>query len=245
MINSNNPIPLHTQIKELLRKEIHANHYSDKIPSERELMDRFSVSRTTVREAVAHLVNEGLLEKIHGKGTFISTADPSVQDSLNSLHSLTETIKTMGMVPGSKLLYSGSDTTPGAAANFLQESLFYSIVRLRTANSIPIAVERHYYPQETGYRLSEFDLESATIYDLLENELAIDIYEAEQIISCKVISEYDSNQLRIPAGTNIIFVERMIRNSHGETVEYYTSSFKPELYSFRIQTKRKKQWIIK
>ena len=79
MINSNNPIPLHAQIKELLRKEIHAKHYSDKIPSERELMDRFSVSRTTVREAVAHLVNEGLLEKIHGKGTFISTAEASAQ----------------------------------------------------------------------------------------------------------------------------------------------------------------------
>lgn len=245
MINANNPIPLHAQIKELLRKEIHAKHYDEKIPSERELMDRFSVSRTTIREAIAHLVNEGLLKKIHGKGTYISTTNSAVQDSLNSLHSLTETIKSMGMNPGSTLLYCGMATEPRAASDFLQEPSFYSIARLRTANSLPIAVERHYYSPDIGNRLEAFDLENAVIYDLIENELGVDIYEAEQIISCKEISEYDSLQLQIPSGTNIIFVERMIRNSFGETVEYYTSSFKPELYSFRIQTKRKKQWIIK
>lgn len=53
------PIPLHVQLKEILRMEIEKGKYTEKIPSEKELMDQFAVSRTTVREAVSALVRFG------------------------------------------------------------------------------------------------------------------------------------------------------------------------------------------
>ena len=81
MIDEEKPIPYHLQVKEILKKEILDDKYAEKIPSERELMERFKVSRTTIREAVNHLVNEGLLEKLHGKGTFIKKHRP-IQDWL-------------------------------------------------------------------------------------------------------------------------------------------------------------------
>ena len=52
MLDNNNPVPLHIQLKEILLKEIQQGVYKEKIPSERELIDKYSVSRTTVREAV-------------------------------------------------------------------------------------------------------------------------------------------------------------------------------------------------
>lgn len=62
-----NPIPLHAQLKTILENQILEGYYKDKIPSERELMDMYSVSRSTVREAVSILVREGILEKGMGR----------------------------------------------------------------------------------------------------------------------------------------------------------------------------------
>src|SRR5699024_10797817 len=82
---------LHTQLKQKLKKKIYKGVYQKKIPSERELMEEYNVSRTTVRFAVSSLVSEGVLTKSHGRGTFISTTP--VQDWLGTFQSFTETIK--------------------------------------------------------------------------------------------------------------------------------------------------------
>src|SRR5665648_439895 len=71
-INLKSPIPLHLQVKLILEDEIMKNQYDGKIPGEMELMKRFSVSRSTIRQALRTLVDDGLLEKQHGKGTFVS-----------------------------------------------------------------------------------------------------------------------------------------------------------------------------
>lgn len=238
MIDEEKPIPYHLQVKEILKKEILDDKYAEKIPSERELMERFKVSRTTIREAVNHLVNEGLLEKLHGKGTFIKKHRP-IQDWLHSLNSLTDTFKRFGMKPGSKLLLFKRVSEPEHVAKHLQEKTFYVIKRLRTADGIPIAIERHYVPIGLGERLNEFDLDSITIYDVMENELGIRMDEAEQVIRCQKIDDDDAMHLEIETGTNVLSVERIIRDPQGEMIEYYTSVIKPGMYEFRIKMKRR------
>lgn len=67
MINNELHIPLHIQISLVLEEKIKEGVYTEKIPSERELMDQYSVSRTTIREAVLRLVNNGVLKKYTGR----------------------------------------------------------------------------------------------------------------------------------------------------------------------------------
>lgn len=238
MIDEESPIPFHLQVKEILKKEIFADAYVHKIPSERELMDRFRVSRTTIREAVNHLVNEGLLEKLHGKGTFITKRKP-IQEWLHTLNSLTETLERFGMTPGSKLLLSKRVTEPDHIRKHLNSETFHLIKRLRTADGIPIAIERHYVPIPLGEQLNTFDLDSVTIYDVMEKDLGINMYEAEQIITCKQIDDEDATHLNIGRNTNVLYVDRIIRNLDGEIIEYYTSVVKPGMYEFRLKMKRK------
>lgn len=239
LFDTNNPVPLHLQLKETIACEIKEGIYKDKIPSERDLMERFSVSRTTVREAISHLVQDGILEKIHGKGTFISQKPP-VHEWLDSLNSLTDTVKKMGMVPGSKLLSNEIITAPSHIGDLLEVDSLYTIERLRTADATPIAIERHFYCEEIGMQLAKYDLETSTIYDLLENSIGVELVEAEQFISCKEVSDEDAALLEVPVGSSILCVERLITNANGEPIEYYTSSFRPDMYVFRIKTKRKK-----
>ncbi|MGF2615997.1 GntR family transcriptional regulator [Rossellomorea vietnamensis] len=239
MIDSDNPIPYHLQIKEIIAKEIVTGTYKDRIPSERDLMERFSVSRTTIREAITHLVNDGMLKKVHGKGTFISQKTP-VHEWLNSLNSLTETIIKMGMKPGSKLLHMGVMNKNDVISDMLNVDLVFHIQRLRTADSVPIAIEDHFYPMNIGVELTKYDLETTPIYDLLENELEIEMEEAEQFISSKTAHKEEALNLDVPDGSNVLCVERLITNSAGAAIEYYSSIFRPDMYVFRVKTKRKR-----
>lgn len=236
MINEDNPIPLHLQVKGILKEEIVTGKYRSKIPSERELMNRFGVSRTTIREAINHLVNEGLLIKQHGKGTFIRKQKP-VQEWLHTLNSLTDTIERFGMKPGSKLL-AIKRVTNHHISKRLGTDHIYLIKRLRTADDIPIAIERHFVPVELGEKLKSYDLNKITIYHVMEQDLNIKMYEAEQVITCKEINKEDAEHLQIEDGTNVLFVDRIIRDVQGEIIEYYKSTVKPTMYEFRLKMKR-------
>lgn len=237
MVNFESPLPLHVQLKDLIKTEIVEGKYTEKIPSERELMERFSISRSTVRESVNHLVREGVLQKIHGKGTFLTTKK-ALHDWLNTLNSFTETVRQMGMKPGAKLLTAELVDGFDEGTAILGESKLYTIARLRTANNLPIAIERHYYTKSLGEQLTKFDLDEATIYDLIEKELNIVIVEAEQTIRCCPISAEDANFLNIEAGINVLCVERVLLGIDGQVIEYYISLFHPDLYSLKLKTKR-------
>lgn len=237
IVSFDSPIPLHIQLKDVLIREIRAHKYDDKIPSERELMARFSVSRSTVREAVNHLVQEGVLQKRHGKGTFLTQAK-TVHDWLDTLNSFTDTVRRLGMTPGAKLLASTVIARSLAPRTQLDAEELYFIARLRTANDVPMAIERHYYTRALGERLAQFDLHHITIYDVIEQQLHIVMSEADQTIRCKAIGREDADKLGVATGTNVLCIERTIYGEHGEVIEYYESLFHPEHYSLRLKTKR-------
>lgn len=237
MFDTDSPVPYHFQIRDLLKQEIADGAYQEKVPSERELMERFAVSRTTIREAINHLVNDGILEKIHGKGTFIKR-NKQVHEWLHAIHSLTDTVKGMGMKPGSKLLFSGVVDPPELVASYMKKDRLHLIKRLRTADGEPIAIESHYYDPKLGAALEKYDLHNITIYDVLENNLNVTMHEAEQAITCKPLQNDDANQLALAAGVNGLFVDRLIKDPSGQPIEYYTSVVKPEMYVFRLKMTR-------
>lgn len=72
----------------------------------------------------------------------------------------------------------------------------------------------------------------------MEQDLNIKMYEAEQVITCKEINKEDAEHLQIEDGTNVLFVDRIIRDVQGEIIEYYKSTVKPTMYEFRLKMKR-------
>ncbi|ABO51262.1 transcriptional regulator, GntR family [Desulforamulus reducens MI-1] len=235
MLDNHNPLPLHIQLKEILLKEIRQEVYEEKIPSERELMDKYSVSRTTVREAVTALVHEGVLEKIHGKGTFINRSH-SVNEWLGYLSSFTETIERMGMESGAHLLYQGTGSRMEIAETLGVEE-YYCIKRLRFADNEPIAIERHYYPLEIGFILKKYDLNQITLYEKLELE-GIVLQDAEQRISAENPSANDAKLLRISENTCTLVAQRLITDPLGKPIEYYHSIYQADKYVFSLKMSR-------
>lgn len=237
-LDARNPLPLHVQLKRLLRSEILQGEFKDRIPSERDLMDRFNISRSTVRQSVSALVREGVLEKIHGKGTFISHRP--VEEWLGNLSTYNEIVDEMGMEPSTRLLYHGRDTEPGEVADTLGVDEFYVIERLRFADNMPIAIEKQCYPLEIGLKLIEFDLNTAVLYDLLETSLDIKLWEAEQIISSALPAPKEARLLEIPESTCVMVTERITYNPEGIPLEYLRGVFRADMYAFRIKLARRR-----
>ncbi len=231
------PLPLNEQLKNILREEIFQGVYAKKIPSERELMDRFSVSRSTVRKAVLDLVNEGVLEKIHGKGTFVSFKP--VEEWLGNLSSFNEVIKQMGMTPKIELLEHGLTGTPKEAGSVLGLKEFYYITRLRYADNSPISLEKQYYSPEIGRKLMKHDLNNAVIYDLLENSLGITLWEAEQIITSRLPSKSEASLLKCSKTLCLMVSQRFVNDPNGNPVEYEKSVIRSDMYAFRMKLARR------
>jgi len=236
-IDYNHPLPLHIQLKEFIEQQVAEGVFSGQIPSERQLMEKYNVSRSTVREAISLLVREGILEKKHGKGTFVSLKP--IHEWLGHLSSTTEVIRNMGMNPGAKLI-TYFKVEPNS---YIQELTgfkeAYFIKRIRYADDIAIGVEHHYYPIEIGQELTNYDLDNATLYDLVQNEMGIQFAEADQSISCGPLLPEDRKYLEIPEGSCVLTVERLIKDESGNVIEMENAYYRSDMYNFQINLSRK------
>ncbi|WP_251152162.1 GntR family transcriptional regulator [Cellulosimicrobium sp. Marseille-Q4280] len=118
----------------------------DAIPSERTLTETFNVSRMTVRQAVDALVNEGVLERAQGRGTFVA---PPRADFEMRLTTFGEEARRRGMEPGTRVLETGAAPAPSSVAEALgrpQGSPMHHVVRLRSADGSPMSVEEVWIP---------------------------------------------------------------------------------------------------
>lgn len=230
-------LPLHIQLKEIIEKQVSEGKLTDQIPSERQFMETYDVSRSTVREAINVLVREGILEKRHGKGTFVSLKP--IHDWLGNLSSTTETINKMGMKAGASLV----EHCRRKPSDYIQQRTgfqdAYFIKRIRYADDIAIGVERHYYPREIGEKLIQYDLQDATLYDLIENELGIQFAEANQTISCGQMLPEDQGFLDTGENQFALIAERIIKDRDGNIIEFEEAYYRSDMYAFTINLSRK------
>lgn len=236
-LDINSFTPLHVQLKEKIENKIRQGIFKEQIPSERQFMEKYQISRSTVREAINLLVMEGVLEKRHGKGTFVSLRP--IDDWLGHLSSTTETIRDLGMEPGAKLIDHYIIEPPANVQEVTGFETAYFIRRLRFADNIPFGIERHYYPMSIGEALVKYNLDNTTLYDLLENELGIQFANAKQVISSGELLEEDKRYLQIPEKSGTLIAERTIRDDSGKVIEFEKAYYRSDMYQFTINLSRK------
>lgn len=241
MIDKNSLMPLHLQLRNLLKLEIDKGMYTEKIPTEFELMERFGVSRSTVRQAVKTLVDEGVLEKKQGLGTFIAVRP--IEEWLGNLSTFPDIVKDMGMNPGIRLLKRGFAQEPEEIAVTLgAEDEFYYIERVRMADDIPLVYEKQYYPRKIGEALEQFDLNNVSTYDILESQLGEVLWEARQQITCTVPTEEEKYHLGLDSSAHCaILSERFVYNQYNDLLEYERSVYRADMYAFNINLTRKRK----
>jgi GntR family transcriptional regulator len=240
-LNKFSALPLYFQLAQALREKIRKGEYAkgDQIASERELMELYQVSRSTVRDAVDCLVNEGLLARKHGSGTFV--ADPTMKLGLMRLTSFTEDMRERHLVPSS-ILIAKEVQIPSQSIQtqlgLISGDKVLMVRRLRFADGIPMSLNISYFILEVCPGLVDENLENQSVYEVLENKFGIRIARAEQIIRADSASEYQAKMLNVKTGAPILVIEGVVYLEDGRPIEHLCSIYRSDRYVFSINPVR-------
>jgi GntR family transcriptional regulator len=231
------PVPKHVQLREILENAARddlAPHAS--IGSERELMVRHGVSRATVREAVGQLVSDGVLYRVHGKGTFVA---PARVESQLHLASFTEEMRRRGLEPTTTVLEVAVVSPPRRARVALgleATDRVWCLERLRIAAGEPMALERGWYPERMLPGLDRHDL-SASLYTLLARTYDLVIDSGHQSVWAQSADAHQAGLLGVPVGAPLLAFRRT--SSAGRTaVEHNLSWYRGDRYQVHMSLDR-------
>src|SRR3712207_709606 len=148
-LNQRSPVPLYFQLAELIKEQIKHGALKPgyRLPAERELAEQAGISRMTVRQAINHLVLEGVLVVKHGAGTFV--AEPKLTHEALHLSGFTEEMARRGIAATSRVLEQAlvAPAQPVAAALKLEpDDLVVKVVRLRLLADAPVLLEMSMLP---------------------------------------------------------------------------------------------------
>jgi len=231
------PVPKHRQLRDILLSLIDSELTPDSpIPSERELVTRFNVSRATVREAVGRLVSEGRLYRVRGKGTFV--AAPRVESQLH-LASFTEDMRRRGHKPSTIVLGADESIPPPparAALGLTNTDRAYRIERLRSADGAPMAHEVSWLPAGPLPGLLEHDL-AGSVYSILARDYGRLLDSAAQTVWAEGADPLRSRVLRVPPAAPLL-VFRRTSYASGRPMEHVTSWYRADRYQVHMKLDR-------
>jgi len=227
-----NYIKIHDALKEEVEKAIWK--IGERLPSERDLADRFEVSRMTARQAITSLVEEGILERRVGSGTYV--ASRRVREKMRGTTSFTEIISAQGKRPSSKVL-SYIKTLPNEVeAEKLGISKKESIIRMervRFADGLPICFEVASIPYELVQSFDKKAITSNFFKTLRAN--GFEIGHSEQVISAKKVSREIASQLDMKAGEAILALNQVSYLEDGQAFEYVLSQYAADRFEFYLE----------
>lgn len=240
MIDKTSPIPIYYQLESYIKNQIEAGFIlpGENIPSEREYAESYGISRMTVRQAINSLVNEGLLYRKKGSGTFVS--EKKIEQPLQGLTSFTEDMKKRGMTPTSKLIHFEVIPANSFIANELKISEYapvYEIKRIRLADGEPMALETNYLSANLVKGLTEEEVK-ASIYSYVEEKLGLSITHAEQLIESVRASEEHEKLLFIEKDHPMLYIQRNTFLLDGTPLELVKSVYRGDRYKFQIKMER-------
>src|SRR5215469_10073155 len=222
-IDTQSPVPLYAQLESILAAEITAGRFppGDQLPKEEELVKRYAVSRTTVRQAIQNLVRHGLIEIRHGKGTFV--LQPKITQELTRLSGFVEDMQSLGRNASARLLDKQTVPASESVARELAITAGTQVVRIqrvRLADNSPLSFDETYLPREIGERILENDLETEPIFSLLEHKYDTPLVEAEYRLEAVSADTTVAAALGIDEGSPIFLIERTSYTTEHTPIDY-------------------------
>ncbi|MEJ2351726.1 MAG: GntR family transcriptional regulator [Anaerolineales bacterium] len=242
-IDKNIPIPYHYQLRELLRDEIAAGRWevSALFPSERELCDLFELSRTTVREAINALVNEGWLYRERGRGTFI--ARPKILESwLVAADGFTDSMSGTGYQIETEVLKLNIVGPPPKAARELRIGSSEPVIMLDRRRSIleePLLLVTSYLPEKLCPSLVSEDFTKQSLYQVLREKYAMDIRSATRFMEAVPANELEADLLDVESGAPLMLIESTAYLEDGTPIEYFKARHRGDRTRFQINPLQK------
>jgi GntR family transcriptional regulator len=230
------PTALYRRLADAIREAIERGVVTpgSALPGERDLAQRLTLSRATIRSAIELLVSDRVLVRRQGART--SVAHPVVKP-LATLNGFSEDMRARGFTPGGVWLRKAvarATAAEAAALGLAAGQEICRMTRLRTADGVPLALERVAVPR---IFLPSPDLVEGSLYALLER-LGCMPQRALQRIRAASATARDASHLEVERGAPLLVVERRCALEDGRIVEFTESRYRGDSYDFIVETIR-------
>lgn len=239
-VSRSSQVPLYHQIANDLRRRIASGAWpaGTQMPGEEELTQIYGVSRITVRQALAILVQEGLVVRHPGRGSFVR--EPSITAGPRRLTSFSEEMRARGLAPSSKVLDARMVPADDAVAEQLRitpGTPVFRLERLRFGDGQPIGIQVAYIPVDHFPGIESVDFSQASLYAEMERRSGLPIEEAEEVYIVGQADRRVARELGVSVGSPIFIVERRAW-SGGTVVEFTRSIMRGDRYRIQVRLRR-------
>jgi GntR family transcriptional regulator len=237
-IDHHSPLPLYFQIAERLRHDMHTRkmRQGELLTTDERVQKEFSVSRSTARKAIDELVDEGLVERITGKGTFVTA--PRLQVPLPAMLSFTEELERRGIRPRTRVVsvaWGPAGERAGHALGLQAEARVLRLERVRYANDKPVLHTVDILPEQLGIGPGE-DF-SGSLYALMETH-GVPLADCQNVIQAAITDQRLGKLLRVKKGFPVLSLRRTSYDAEGRPVLYEEAACRGDLYSYAIRLAR-------
>lgn len=240
IVDPNNPIPKYLQISSWLRESIQMGRYKtdERLPSEIELAQMCHVNRNTVRQAIGELNAEGLLRKVKGLGTFVSSSGPmALRHKLNRISSFARELNEAGILEKTRLLEKGVKIPSEQVRQSLglgAGSRVITVRRLRTGDDVPLIYEETYLPEDLFRGILDMDL-TGSMYEIYTQSFQVELTRCEQTIKAVNLNKKVASLLGRKEKDAAVYMESVTYNDRNMPVEVLCCYFRGDKYAFEVE----------
>jgi GntR family transcriptional regulator len=228
MIDPDDGLPRYYQLANILREGLSNGKFAahQPIPSERQLEGLYSVSRTTIRQAIDLLIRQGFLYRSHGRGTFVSPQ--KLQKGISELTSFSEDMKQRGLSPGQKILKIGFIHPSEQVRTHLELPATVEevlcIERLRLGNEVPMGLQTSYNVLPEGQTITRTELEEyGSLYKILQEKFHLEVTLA---------TLREAALLEISPGSPLLLSERTTYSQARRVIEFVKILYRGDRYRY-------------
>lgn len=226
-----------------LRQDIQSGRWEvgEQIPSESELAATYGVSRGTVRSAIEQLVREQMLRKEQGRGTFVISAVPRLQKSVDWLASFGDQLRSSGIKPSTEVLEVGLMPAGKAEGrviegfNLFETSQVVYIRRLRRGNDVPFAIQTVYLLPDRCPGILDEDVDLTQLFRLYAERYGVCIGFAHEIARVRGANDQEARLLEIASGEPVVIRDRVSADQNEYPFEVLHSVDRGDRFEYRYK----------
>jgi GntR family transcriptional regulator len=223
--------PRYVTIEQSLRARVASLDPHAPLPSDAQLCDEFGVSRMTARGAVQRLVQDGLVYRVPGRGTFVAPA--RANRAASRILSFSDEMRRRGRVPSSHLVERlRRPATPDEERRLGVDDVVV-LRRVRIADGDPVALETAVFPAARVQAAFDIDLESVSVFATLAAAGHVPT-QGRAAIGAEAATAEDARLLKVKKGTPLLVERRLIDDQHGAPLELTESRYVGSRYGLDV-----------
>jgi GntR family transcriptional regulator len=236
-LDRNSSTPLHVQLAERLRQLIITGEYQpgDRLSPEKELVDRFGLSRVTVRHGLALLEREGWILKRQGLGTFVCN---SIEQDLTSVQTVSEVARANGIITDTRLLSFGPVIPPKPIAKALGRPANEKLLRIEKLHAddvSPIALTQSFVPLAVQPEAEIMRSQpSVAMIAIWEHSFGVRIRGAQHHFRAEPADADTASALALDVGAPVLALDRILYAEDGRALEFISTFYRWNRYQFSI-----------